>query len=149
MPLNSLAKTNEWHFDIANGTIRRKSWVSRMRPLSPREDERERMTRARRAAEALFTRKRQVTKQSSVSESLPSVDQSPRKPRVLKALPPAPVRQEEDKAPVESQERITSEIPTSQFARIRAWVKYGMSVAQVAGVYGVAVDVIERILQQT
>ena len=68
---------------------------------------------------------------------------------MLKALPPAPVRDEKDKAPVESQERITSEIPTSQFARIRAWVKYGMSVAQVAGVYGVAVDVIERILQQT
>jgi hypothetical protein len=107
------------------------------------------MTRARRSAEALFTTKRQVTKQSSVSESLPSVAQSPRKPRVLKALLPAPVRHEEEKAPVESQERITPEIPTSQFARIRAWVKYGMSVAQVAGVYGVAVDVIERILQQT
>jgi hypothetical protein len=120
-----------------------------MRPLSPREDERERITRARRLAEALFTTKRQVTKQSSVSDSLPSVDQSPRKPRVLKALPPAPVRHEEGQAPVESQERITSEIPTSQFARIRAWVKYGMSVAQVAGVYGVAVDVIERILRQT
>jgi|HubBroStandDraft_6_1064221.scaffolds.fasta_scaffold40733_4 hypothetical protein len=150
MPLNSLAKTNEWHFDIANGqTIRRKPLLSRRRPLSPREDERERITRARRSAEALFTTKRQVTKQSSVSESLPSVHQSPRKPRVLKALPPTPVRHEEGQAPVESQERITSEIATSQFARIRAWVKYGMSVAQVAGVYGVAVDVIERILRQT
>ena len=118
---------------------------SRMRPLSPREDERERITRARRSAEALFTTKRRITKQSSVSGSLPSVDQSPRKPRVLKALLPAPVRHEEEK----SQERITSEIPTSQFARIRAWVKYGMSITQVAGVYGVAVDVIERILRQT
>ena len=27
MPLNALAKTNEWHFDIANGTIRRKSFA--------------------------------------------------------------------------------------------------------------------------
>jgi hypothetical protein len=80
---------------------------------------------------------------------LPLVDQSARKPRVLKALLPAPVRHEEPKAPVESKERITSEIPTSHFARIRAWVKYGMSVAQVAGIYGVAVDVIERILRQT
>jgi hypothetical protein len=123
--------------------------LSRMRPLSPREDERERITRARRAAEALFTTKRQVTKLSSVSDSLLSVDQSPREPRVLKALPPAPVRHEEGPAPVKSQERITSEIPTSQFARIRAWVKYGMSVAQVAGVYGVAADVIERIVRQT
>jgi hypothetical protein len=43
---------------------------------------------------------------------------------------------------------MTSEIPSSQFARIRAWVKYGMTAAQVAGVYGVAVGVIERILRQ-
>lgn len=121
--------------------------LSRSRPLSPREDERERITRARRAAEALFTTKRQVTKQS-VSDSLPSVDQSTRKPRVLKVLSPAPVRHEEGNAPVESKERITPEIPTSQFARIRAWVKYGMTAAQVAGIYGVAVDVIERILAQ-
>jgi len=122
---------------------------SRKRPLSPREDERERITRARRSAEALFTTKRQVTKQSSVSESFPSVDQSPRKPRVLKALLPAPVRHEEDKAPVDSEQRITREISKSQFARIRVWVEYGMTAAQVAGVYGVAVDVIEGILRQT
>jgi hypothetical protein len=50
---------------------------------------------------------------------------------------------------VTPKERIISEIPTSQFARIRAWVKYEMSVAQVVGIYGVAVDVIERILRQT
>jgi hypothetical protein len=124
------------------------SLPNRSRPLSPREDERERITRARRAAEALFTIKREVTQQS-VSDSLPSVDQSTRQPRVLKVLSPALIRHEQGQAPVESQERITSEIPTSQFARIRAWVKYGMSVAQVAGVYGVAVDVIERILRQT
>ena len=122
--------------------------LSRMRPLSPREDERERITRARRAAEALFTTKRQVTKLSSVSDSLLSVDQSPREPRVLKALPPAPVRHVEGKAPVDSEQRITPEIPISQFARIRAWVKYGMTAAQVAGIYGVALDVIERILKQ-
>jgi hypothetical protein len=77
---------------------------------------------------------------------LPSVDQSVRKPRVLKATLPAPVRHEEGEAPVASEQRITPEIPSSQFARIRAWVKYGMRAAQVAGVYGVAVDVIERIL---
>src|ERR1700741_4523623 len=66
--------------------------IGNMGPLSPREDERERITRARRAAEALFTTKRQVPKLSSVSDSLLSVHQSPREPRVLKALPPAPVR---------------------------------------------------------
>jgi hypothetical protein len=43
---------------------------------------------------------------------------------------------------------MTSEIPSSQFVRIRAWAKYGMTAAQVAGVYGIAVGVIERILRQ-
>jgi hypothetical protein len=66
---------------------------------------------------------------------------------VLKASP-APVRHEESEAPVASEERRTAEVPSSQFARIRAWVKYGMTAAQVAGIYGVAVDVIERILTQ-
>jgi hypothetical protein len=51
-----------------------------------------------------------------------------RPPEMMPAAPsrvelktrPAPVRHEQSKAPVESKERITSEIPTSQFARIRA-----------------------------
>jgi transposase len=32
--------------------------------------------------------------------------------------------------------------------RIRTLVKYGMTAAQVAGIYGVAIDVIERILRK-
>jgi hypothetical protein len=52
---------------------------------------------------------------------------------VLKTLSPAPVGHEEDKTPVDSGRRITPEIPKSQFARIRAWVEYGMTSAQVAG----------------
>ena len=95
--------------------------------------------------EALFTTKRQITKQS-VSNSLPSVDQSVRKPRIPKASSPALVHYEESEAPLASGERITPEIRSSQFVRIRAWVKYGMTAAQVARVYGVAIDVIERIL---
>jgi len=118
------------------------------RPLSPREDERERITRARRAAEALFATKRQLIKQS-VSDPLPSADQSARKPRVLKALLPAPAGHEEHRTQVDSERRITPEIPKSQFARIRTWVEYGMTTAQVAAVYGVAIDVIEGILRQT
>jgi hypothetical protein len=57
------------------------------------------------------------------------------------------VRHEEGQPPVESREPITSEIPSSHFALIRAWVEYPMMAAQVAGVYGVAVDVIESILR--
>jgi len=40
------------------------------------------------------------------------------------------------------------EIPRSQFGRIRTLVKYGMTVAQVAKVYGVAADEVARILHQ-
>ena len=40
------------------------------------------------------------------------------------------------------------EIPRAEFARIRVWVKYGMTAAQVAQVYGVAVADIKRILRK-
>jgi hypothetical protein len=106
------------------------------------------MPSARQAAEALFTPKRQVTEQP-VPDSVPPAEPSARKPRILSALPPAPVRGEQGEAPASSEERITTEIPRSQFARIRVWVEYGTTAAQVAAVYGVAVGVIERILRQT
>ena len=76
-----------------------------------------------------------------------STDQAARKPRVLGIVPPAPVRVEEVKAPVGLEPRTPHAIPRSQFARIRALVKYGMTVAEVAGVYGVAVGDVERILR--
>ena len=121
--------------------------LDRRRPLSPRNDERERITRARRAAEALFTSNRQLIKQS-LSDSLQSVDQA-RKPRVLKALSPASAGHKESRAPADAEPRIRPAIPKSQFARIRTWVEYGMTAAQVAAVYGVAVDVIKGVLRKT
>ena len=81
---------------------------------------------------------------------MPPSEPLPRKPRILKALPPASSRHDQAEAPTGAEdERVSTEIPTLQFARIRAWVEYGMTVAQVAAIYGVAVDVIERILRQT
>ena len=71
-----------------------------------------------------------------------------RKPRILRALPPAPARHEQAEVPAGSQQPMTSEIPNSHIAHIRTWVEYGMTTAQAAGVYGVAVGVIERILRQ-
>jgi hypothetical protein len=68
---------------------------------------------------------------------------------VLGISSPAPVRLDEIKAPVAPEPETTSEIPRSKFARIRSLIKYGMTVSQVAKVYGVAVDEIERILRQT
>ena len=139
--------TNAILISRTNKPFRGNLLLSRRRPLSPRDDERERITRARQAAEALFTTPRLATQQLA-SDTLSSVDQSARRPRVLRALWLAPGRPEEGKSPVESEQRITPAIPRSQFGRIRAWVKYGMTAAQVAGIYGVAVDVIERILRQ-
>ena len=112
-----------------------------------RGDDRERITSARQAAEALFTPKRQPV-EPSVSDPAPSAEQPARKPRVLAVLSPAPVRNEEVAAPVDPEPRTTRQIPRSHHARIRTWVKYGMTIPQVAEVYGVAVGVIEGILRQ-
>ena len=121
--------------------------LSRRPPPYPRGDDRERITRARQAAEALFATKPQSA-EPSVSGSPPSAEQSPRKPRVLGTSPAAPVRHEEAAARSSPEPRATPEIPGSQFARIRALVKYGMTIAQVAAVYEVAVGEIERILRK-
>jgi hypothetical protein len=43
-------------------------------------------------------------------------------------------------------EQVRPEIPVSKFAHIRTLVKYGMTVSQVAEVYGVAVGAIQRVL---
>jgi hypothetical protein len=102
----------------------------------------------RREAEALFTSKPPI-RETAVPHPQTPVEQAARKPRILRALSTAPVRHQEGAAQVSTEPPITPiQIPSSQFARIRAWVKYGMTAAQVAGIYGVAVDAIERILRQ-
>ena len=69
-------------------------------------------------------------------------------PRVLPISSPAPIRNEEVAAPVNPQPRTTRQIPRSEHARIRTWVNYGLTIPQVAEVYGVAVGVIEHILRE-
>jgi hypothetical protein len=112
-----------------------------------RGDDRERTTSARQAAEALFTPKPQPVEPSAFA-TVPSAERPARKPRVLPILPPAPVRNEEAAPPVDPEPRTTRQIPRSEHARIRTWVNYGLTIPQVAEVYGVAVDVIERILRR-
>jgi hypothetical protein len=113
----------------------------------PRGDERERFARARQAAEALFAPKRQDIEQS-VADSLPPADPAARKPRGLGISLTGPVRHDAVEAPASPQQQMTPDIPASQFARIRALVTYGLTVSQVAEVYGVGVDEIARILRQ-
>jgi hypothetical protein len=102
--------------------------LNREQQPHPRGDDRERRARARLAAEALFKSKPPVSI-SPIPETA-AASQAARKPRVLQVVsaPPPP------------------EIPRSQFVRIQTWVKYGMTVAQVAQVYGVAAGDIERVL---
>jgi hypothetical protein len=111
----------------------------------PRGDDRERISRARQAAEALF---RSVSAAPG-PEFLTRPEEPTRKPRVLRVISPtAPITHEVVAAPVSPAPRATRAIPRSQFARIRTWVKYGMTVSEVAEVYGAAVGDIERILRQ-
>lgn len=58
------------------------------------------------------------------------------------------MRPEELEIPVGPELPPTRAIARSQFARIRALAKYGMTVAQVAELYGATVDEIERILRK-
>ena len=45
-------------------------------------------------------------------------------------------------------QRETREIPVSQFGRVRTLTSYGMTREQVAELYGVAVDEIDRIIRR-
>lgn len=120
--------------------------ISRQQQPRPGGDDREQITRARQAAEALFRSKPPVSG-PSVPASAPA-DQSARKPRVLKIISPVPVRHEERETPAAPEPQTMRKIPRSQFVRIRTLVKYGMTVAQVAKVYGVDAGEIARILRQ-
>ena len=118
------------------------------RPQQQRQflgDDREQIVRARSAAEALFAPKPEITEQP-VSETL----QPPhsRKPRVLPILPPVPIRQKTADAPVSPEQPAAPEIPVNKRSRVRTLVKYGMSVSQVADLYRVPVETIERILRK-
>ncbi len=93
----------------------------------------------------MFTPRPQVA-EPLAANSLPPTDQPVRKPRMLGISSSAPARLGELE-PVAPEPQTTPEIPRSKFARIRSLVKYGMTVSQVAKVYGVAVGEIERILR--
>jgi hypothetical protein len=111
-----------------------------------RAGDREPMISARQAAEALFAPKRQLSGQPA-REAGPSSDEPARKPRVLSVSSPAEHPRQEPLAVRQPSAATTPKIPKSQFARIRAWKRYGMSARQVAEVYGVSVGEIDGILR--
>ena len=122
--------------------------LRRQQHPDPRGDDRERITRARKAAEALFTSKTPVTK-PSVPETA-SADLPQRKPRILRIISPPAIRLEEVKASVSCPDpQAKRAIPRSHFPRIRTWLKYGMTISQVAEIYGADIAEIEQILDKT
>ena len=119
---------------------------TRQHQPQPRGIDSERISKARQAAEALFILKSPVSGPSDPDS--PPAAQSARKPRVLAIAPVASVRREDAETPVIPEPQATRAIVQSEFARIRTLVKYGMTVAQIAEVYGAAVSEIERILHK-
>jgi hypothetical protein len=113
----------------------------------PRDHDRERIEKARQAAEELFKPEQQAGKET-VPNALAPAEQSPRKPRILAVSSPVPIRGEAVVTPVSLKQPTMPEIPVSEFARIRTWVKYGMTASEVAQVYEVPVEEIERVLRK-
>ena len=121
---------------------------------------RDKIDRARQAAEALFKpapdgndqERLQVTANARVAEQQP--DQQPRRqPRILTIAPRLPAIAEAEAAPKPkpaprepAAQRRRGAVPPSQIGRVRTLATYGMTTAQVAELYGVTLDEIERIL---
>jgi hypothetical protein len=104
------------------------------------------VTSARQAAEALFAPKPPLDK-SPVSE--PGQPVEVRKPHVLPALTPVPIRQETADVPAApKQPAAPDEIAAKKSARVRTLVKYGMTISQVAQLYRVPVETIAGILRR-
>lgn len=122
--------------------------------------DREKIDRARQNAEDLFKPRpqpRPVDTAAPAENSVPSTEAQPRRqPRIFSALPAAPMKAAEVETPAQPKptrlrrtlRRATGRIPASQFGRIRTLTSYGMTQAQVAELYSVSVEEIERIVRE-
>lgn len=119
--------------------------------------ERVKLDRARLDAEELFKPKPQRGSAEAAGVSVQPADQPQRRPRIFRIPPVLPMPTAKDEAPTRPKpirrqrqsKRHTSTIPASQFGRVRALASYGMTQLQVAELYGVGVDEIERIVGQS
>jgi hypothetical protein len=120
---------------------------------------REKSNRARQAAEGLFKPTQQKTAAelptSAADGAAPGEHQPRRQPRVF-TVPARLPAGEQVETPVEPPpirpkavtRRRTGSVPASQIGRVRALTSYGMTPAQVADLYGVTVEAIERIVRE-
>jgi hypothetical protein len=129
-------------------------------PLDDHTD-REKIDRARRNAEDLFKPRPQsapaADATATAENSVLSAEQPRRQPRIFRIPPVVPMSAAKGEAPAEPKstrrqrtvKRNTGAVPAAQFGRVRALASYGMTQAQVAELYGVGVDEIERIIKQS
>jgi hypothetical protein len=121
-------------------------------------DDRGGISKARQAAEELFKPKREPASDASASTPdtvLPDGDFPRRQPRIFTVPSSMPANVAKAETTTEPQpkrrkaapKRQTRDIPASQFGRVRALTNYGMTRAEVAHLYGVTVDDIERIIK--
>jgi hypothetical protein len=112
------------------------------------EYNREEINRTRQAAEALFAPKRRVAEPATPATAS-TADQTARKPRILSAVrvQPTPVKSAEVTG-AGTPPKPVAKIPASHLGRIRTWLRYGMTKAQVAEVYRVTTGDIESMLQK-
>ena len=121
-------------------------------------NDRERISRVRQVAEDLF-KPRPQTVSADVPTSAPDVASSAeheprRQPRIFAIPPQQPMSTAKVEVPAEPKaiqrraaiRREPRQIHASQLGRIRALTSYGMTQEQVAELYGVTVDKIERIM---
>lgn len=122
-------------------------------------NDREKTNRARQAAEDLFKPARQAAgahSPTSATDAASSAEQPPRRqPRIfaIPAVVPTHAKVETPAEPKPTRPRAaarrkTGTVPSSQLGRVRALTSYGMTRAQVAELYGVSVDEIERIIKR-
>jgi hypothetical protein len=119
-------------------------------------NDRDRTDRARQEAENLFRPKQAAphTEAAEVNGSSPTDLHPPRQPRVFRIPPVVPMAAARDEVPAARvraprqriERRETHKIPASQFGRVRTLAGYGMTPTQVAELYGVGIDEVERIL---
>jgi hypothetical protein len=122
-------------------------------------NDRDGISRARQAAENLFKPARQSAgadqPNADPNAVLTAEDQPRRQPRIFTIPAQMPTSAAKSEMPAEPKParsaatigHQTDEIPGSQFGRVRALTRYGMSRVQVARLYGVGVDEIERIIK--
>ena len=126
--------------------------------MSARTD-REKISRARQVAEDLFKPRAQTARADvppSFPAPLPAEQQPRRQPRIFAIPPQMTTSAPNVEAPTDQKQvrrrmairRETREIPASQLGRVRALTSYGMSQEQVAELYGVTVEEIERIIRR-